>query len=730
MKENYKTTIRKLGVRTFVLSQGFIALGVLTHMLNKNYSVALADEIDKSVNYQQNQNAGINGQVGRNNISNEKVTQNNVGKVNQNNTVINSDSQQNNVQSTWKPLSKASTELTTASNERPSAQVDVQESVQSTWKPLPQVSTQSATQTNPKPNSEAAVQESWTPLSSTNVQQNSQKNSAVNSTQNTQTFKSQDINKNHIQTKPINAPTASPSIDNKTSSKERTQNTRTLMTSSNQNLNENKVNTQNIVSTTEKTPTPTTHRPTTFAAFQPRMLVATNTSTNKIDNQKAYNDAQLRKIKTNTTFKARGEQIYEGIASIRTDKAIYKPGETIKIYTEYNKYLGKPIYHEAGIAWYMGDYDAPYYFDDVAIMERTNKFYRNSKGNWESLVEIKLPKKMVDNAFNININSWGEENYVDYYDDNGIVIKVLNSTSTYKLGGYDLSAFGERLKDNDVDYTDPKIIKFSTDKKVYNPNDTVTLTVELKEVHALTYVNADMTFEPTSSDGYISMEFKNFTRDFKKLANGNWQAKITFKLPSYMETGYVELNDIGASDIYANNITPYNGGITLFKVEKTKNAQLHTVNAISDASKSISGKATSGLDVYAYANSKQIGHAKATNGKYTMSIPKQVANTKIQVYTVNKYNSKSKAVTTTVLDKTPPKKPTATKISTKSITGTGEKGSTIYIYNGSAKIGSAVINSKGSYTINYKMQKKGTALTVYAIDKAKNKSSKLSIKVK
>ncbi len=113
-----------------------------------------------------------------------------------------------------------------------------------------------------------------------------------------------------------------------------------------------------------------------------------------------------------------------------------------------------------------------------------------------------------------------------------------------------------------------------------------------------------------------------------------------------------------------------------------------------------------------------------------MKIPKQLTNSKIQLYTANKYKNKSKIITITVLDKTAHKKPTVSKMAPRTISGKGEKGSIIYIYKGSTKLGSATINAKGSYTINIRPQKKGTTLVMYAKDKAKNKSASLKLKVK
>src|SRR5699024_10032278 len=66
-----------------------------------------------------------------------------------------------------------------------------------------------------------------------------------------------------------------------------------------------------------------------------------------INDQKKYNDARLKRIKGNSTYKNSNiYQEYEGILSINTDRINYKPGETVKVYTEYNKDRKKPIYSE------------------------------------------------------------------------------------------------------------------------------------------------------------------------------------------------------------------------------------------------------------------------------------------------------------------------------------------------------------------------------------------------
>ncbi|MBF7020830.1 Ig-like domain-containing protein [Staphylococcus kloosii] len=474
--------------------------------------------------------------------------------------------------------------------------------------------------------------------------------------------------------------------------------------------------------------------------------VNTNKSTSEdldIKKQEQFNTNRLKNIKGNSSYKnTNRDKKFEGILSIETDRINYKPGDTVKIYTEYNKSFAKPNYSEAVLnsyrssGWYMDD--PPYRFDKTSLVGRTTSFYKKENGNWGSTINIQLPKKMVDDAFDITVNSWNdkESEYTrSYSNTNLLLIKVLNNNTT-NLGGYKVEAFDESDKPKQ-ELNGPKIIKYFTDKKVYNPNDTVKMTIEMQDKNDIAYVQAKLnTLAPNiykdGSQKYIPMNFANFTRDIKKMSNGNWQAIIEFKIPSYIKTGDIILTDIVASDKLGNdNELDYDFDKKLFKVERTENISSFTVDTIADFSKEIKGKATSNMMIYAYVNNKQIGKAKVIDGKYFMTIPKQKAGTNIQVFTVNKYNKKSKIIKKIVIDKTAPKTPTISKITTKSktISGKGEKNSIVYIYRGSTKVGQATVDAKGNYKISIKTQKKGTKLTIYSVDKAKNKSKKIYLKV-
>ncbi|MEH7451211.1 alkaline phosphatase PhoX [Gottfriedia acidiceleris] len=78
--------------------------------------------------------------------------------------------------------------------------------------------------------------------------------------------------------------------------------------------------------------------------------------------------------------------------------------------------------------------------------------------------------------------------------------------------------------------------------------------------------------------------------------------------------------------------------------------------------------------------------------------------------------------------------PSLTKINkvtskSKIVTGKAEKDATVYVYNGKTLIGKATSESKGNFKVKIKVQKKGTTLTIFAEDKAGNKSKSINVKV-
>ncbi|WP_053103702.1 Ig-like domain-containing protein [Bacillus sp. FJAT-27916] len=177
----------------------------------------------------------------------------------------------------------------------------------------------------------------------------------------------------------------------------------------------------------------------------------------------------------------------------------------------------------------------------------------------------------------------------------------------------------------------------------------------------------------------------------------------------------------------------YSAGKIMTVIDKTP-PNTPKANTIDDNDTVITGTAEKGSRVYAYVSGKSIGNAKANSstGKYSIAISKKKAGTKIVLKARDAAGNYSSGKTMTVIDKTPPAAPKVNKVTSKTtkVTGTAEKNATVKIYRGSTLLKTATVNSKGSYTLAIKAQKKGTALSVYAYDKAKNKSKATKVTVK
>lgn len=78
------------------------------------------------------------------------------------------------------------------------------------------------------------------------------------------------------------------------------------------------------------------------------------------------------------------------------------------------------------------------------------------------------------------------------------------------------------------------------------------------------------------------------------------------------------------------------------------------------------------------------------------------------VYVVDPAGNKSGSKSVKDIDKTAPSVPTVNKITSKTVTVTGksENGASIYIYNGSKKIGQGIVDSRGNYKVKIKAQKR------------------------
>lgn len=171
--------------------------------------------------------------------------------------------------------------------------------------------------------------------------------------------------------------------------------------------------------------------------------------------------------------------------------------------------------------------------------------------------------------------------------------------------------------------------------------------------------------------------------------------------------------------------------ITINNIFKGKPAT-PTVNTIWDSHTVIKGKATPNSTVYVKKGQKIINSAKVSiKGNYSINISKQKAGTKIAVYAKDPLKNISKTKNVTVIDKTAPTIPKINKVTanTKILTGKAESGAIVYIYDGNKLVKKGTVDTNGNIRITIAKQKKGTALTVFAKDKAGNKSKVRLVKV-
>ncbi|MEK4747685.1 Ig-like domain-containing protein [Niallia sp. FSL W8-0177] len=165
----------------------------------------------------------------------------------------------------------------------------------------------------------------------------------------------------------------------------------------------------------------------------------------------------------------------------------------------------------------------------------------------------------------------------------------------------------------------------------------------------------------------------------------------------------------------------------------TKAPNLPTIQKLGDNDSLMKGTSEPFAYINAKVKGKLIGKGNADkNGKFAIKIKKQKANTIVSVTAADGAKNTSKPATVKVVDNTPPPIPTITgTISNKSdkITGKAEANSTVTAKAGKKKLGSAVADKKGKYTIKIKKQKENTKISVTATDKAKNISKAKTITV-
>lgn len=156
------------------------------------------------------------------------------------------------------------------------------------------------------------------------------------------------------------------------------------------------------------------------------------------------------------------------------------------------------------------------------------------------------------------------------------------------------------------------------------------------------------------------------------------------------------------------------------------------VTKVTDKDEAITGTTEANATVKAVADGKEIGKATAdADGKFTITIEKQTAGTKIAVTATDAANNQSAATEVTVIDVTAPKAPSINSVNDNDlvITGTAEAGSTVVATVNGIKIGEAKALFGGTYTMDITKQTAGSTISITATDAAGNISLAASVKV-
>jgi len=160
---------------------------------------------------------------------------------------------------------------------------------------------------------------------------------------------------------------------------------------------------------------------------------------------------------------------------------------------------------------------------------------------------------------------------------------------------------------------------------------------------------------------------------------------------------------------------------------------IQQVDKIADYSTLITGKSKPNSTVIVKKNNVIIGKSIVDgNGNFHINIPKQQSGTILGLTATDKFGRLSPPIYRTVMDLTPPKKPTVSPVTTRStvIKGTGEQYTTVIITKGSKELKRGTVTKKGTFAVNIPNQKNGTVLTVRLKDAGGNLSAPLVITVK
>lgn len=156
------------------------------------------------------------------------------------------------------------------------------------------------------------------------------------------------------------------------------------------------------------------------------------------------------------------------------------------------------------------------------------------------------------------------------------------------------------------------------------------------------------------------------------------------------------------------------------------------VNTITDQDTKITGSGDKSAVVYVKVGSTIISRGRTTSsGNFSITIPKQKANTLISVVTKNNNGTYSSYAKVNIQSKTPVVTPIVNTVleTDKVVTGKAEKNTYVYVKVGSTIIGRGRATSSGNYSITISPQAANTTIAVVVKDTSGNYSPYCKVKV-
>ncbi|WP_160725271.1 Ig-like domain-containing protein [Bacillus sp. USDA818B3_A] len=326
---------------------------------------------------------------------------------------------------------------------------------------------------------------------------------------------------------------------------------------------------------------------------------------------------------------------------------------------------------------------------------------------------------------------------IEYYKNNGGVLSYAGYTQFDTYGYYT----------NYLHSTVPKA-DFSNQQYIYlrvglseTEYDTYYSDTTLFKVKNPYYVPPVVDTTPPAKPTVRTISDKDTTVSGTAEANSTVYAKVGTTTIGYGKASSTGSYSFTISPQKAGTIVTFyakdaagnvSGNVSVKVIDKTAPAK-PTVYSIGDNQTIVIGKTEANAKVVIKAGTTVLGQGTAiSTGSFTVKMTAaQKANTSLTVYATDMAGNQSVGTAVKVLDKTPPVAPTVNKVTylSKSVTGTGEKSSTIYIYKGTALIGKATVDAYGKFNAAIAAQPKGTKLEVISMDSAYNQSKSVYVTV-